>query len=98
MIFLPLIVALAAGAVWRRLAVRVIAVAVITLCGLAGAGGLVAPHRLSEERLGTLQNAEWNRGARDTRDVVHTSIPVLASCFGALVLLALRPPRQSPRT
>ena len=95
---LPLVVAIAAGTASRRVAVRVIAVAVIALCTLVGSGGLVAPHRLAEERLGTRQSSEWIRGARDTRDVVYTFIPVLVSCFCGLAFLALAPPRQPPRS
>ena len=93
MIVLPLIAAIAAATVWRRLAVRFIAVAVMALCVLAPSGGLIAPHRLAAERLGTPPSAEWDRGARDTRDVVYTIVPILASGFCALGLLALRPVR-----
>jgi hypothetical protein len=95
MIVLPLIIAIAAATTMRHsFAVRLIAVAVITLSFSVGLGGLVAPHRLAEEKLGIQQNADWDRGARDTRDVVYLVIPLLVSGFGGVVLLALRPVPQ----
>lgn len=98
MIVLPLIVALAAATVRHVFAVRLIAVAIIASCFLLGLGGLVAPHRLAQETVPrNQQNSDWDRGARDTRDVVYTFIPLLTSCFGGIVLLALRPVRQNPK-
>jgi hypothetical protein len=58
-------------------------------------GALFAPHRVAEELLHeTPQSAEWRRGARNTRDAVYTALPLLASTFVALVLLALIPVRR----
>jgi hypothetical protein len=95
MIVLPLSVAVAAVTTMRHsFAVRLIAVAAMALCFSIGLGGLLAPHRLAEEKLGIQPSADWDRGARDTRDVVYSSIPLLVSGFGGVVLLALRPVRQ----
>ena len=65
MIVLPLIVAVAAVTTMRHsFAVRLIAVAAMALCFSIGLGGLLAPHRLAEEKLGIQPSADWDRGAR----------------------------------
>ena len=92
---IPVAAALAAAMLRDRMIVRVSAVAVIAVTFLVGFVGLIAPHRLAEEKLGTQQSVEWNRGALATRDVVYTSLPLVASCAGGLLVLALRPVRAS---
>jgi hypothetical protein len=88
------VAAISATVLRHLLLLRIAALAVILLVSLLSAGGLIAPHRLAEERVGqSSQNGEWQRGARDTRDAVYRALPVLSVSFFALVLLALVPPR-----
>jgi hypothetical protein len=84
MIVLPLIVAVAAMTTMRHsFAVRLTAVAAMTVCFSVGLGGLVAPHRLAKQKLGIQQSSDWDGGARDTRDVVSSFIPLLVSGLAA---------------
>jgi hypothetical protein len=97
MIVLPLVAAITAATLRHRFAIRLIAVAVTASTFLVGLAGLIAPHRLAEEKRGGQQSAEWDRGALDTRNVVYTVIPLFVSSFGGLALLALSPVRTSKR-
>jgi hypothetical protein len=58
MIVVPVVAALTAATVGHRFAVRLIAVAVIAITFLVGIGGLIAPHRLAQEKRGGEQSAE----------------------------------------
>jgi hypothetical protein len=94
---MPWIVVAAAliAAVFRHLLfVRIGAVAVILLCALLASGALIAPHRIAEALVHrSPQSDEWQRGARDTRDAVYGTLPLLAASFLGLAVLALVPAR-----
>ena len=93
--FLVLVtLASAGGAVWfrRSAIVRALAVLSIAACTVPALGALIAPHRLAQEsKYQSWQDAAWQRGARDTRDVIHRVLPILAAAFSSLVVLALVP-------
>jgi hypothetical protein len=77
---LPLVVLAAAlpGVLFKGTAVvRRIAVGIVLFGVWAGFGPLTEPHRLAEELHGAQQSDEWGRGARDTRDVVYRTFPLL---------------------
>jgi hypothetical protein len=97
MIVFPLVAAGIAATIRHRIAVRLVALAVIVLSFGLGLGGLIAPHRLAEETSQHQRTSDWEQGARDTRDVVYTFIPILASSFAAAVVLAIRPLRHSSK-
>jgi hypothetical protein len=84
-------------------AARISAIAVVLLCASTTLGVLLASHRLAEEgaRLDhqSPQNAEWWRGATDTRDVIYRVVPTLGTSFIVLAILAAIPPgvRSSPK-
>ena len=90
---LPLLAIVGAVVVLRfpdRKTLRIVVVSAITLALLSVTAGLIAPHRLAELQHGP-QGEEWRRGASATRDVIHSLLPLLASAFTALVVLALTP-------
>ena len=93
---IPLLAALVAVIFRHSSAVRLIAVGVILVSALMTFGGLTAPHRVAEDLVHqSPQGPEWGRGAVDTRDVVHGILPMLASTFVALALVALVPARKN---
>lgn len=96
-ILLPLVAAVLAGTMRDRIAIRFVALAVIVLSFLLGSVGLIAPHRLAEQRNRNGSTSDWEQGARDTRDVVYAFIPILGASFAAAVFLAIRPPRCSAK-
>lgn len=94
----PVAGAVAAAMFRHSLAVRLIAVAAVLLSTTMTVGVLIAPHRVAEELVHqSPQSSEWRRGARDTRDAIYGILPVLASSFAALALLAIIPIRKKPR-
>jgi hypothetical protein len=97
LIALPLIAAVGAVLAGRSLVVRIMAVTAIAVVFLVALGGLIAPHRLAQETVSrSQQTSDWERGATDTRDIVHSSIPLLLSSFAALTILALKPRCGAP--
>jgi hypothetical protein len=95
--YVPIVAVLVAVIARHLLLVRLLAVAVILLCVLLSSGALIAPHRIAEELVHqSPQSAEWQRGARDTRDAVYGVIPVLAASVLALVAMAVLPLRRKP--
>ena len=95
----PIIVAVAAvfAAVFRHLvAVRAVALAIIFFAALLSFGGLIVPHRIAEDlHRPQLQTAEWQQGARDTRDAVYRGLPLLVTSFFSVFLLAIVPARAT---
>ena len=98
LLIVAVVAIVAIAAVFRHLLLlRVAAVGLVLLCSLLVATGLLAPHRLAAERVGeSSRSAEWQRGARDTRDAVYGVLPLLSAAVVALAVLALIPPRAKP--
>jgi hypothetical protein len=95
--YVPIVAVLAAAIARHLLLVRLLAIAVVFLCVLLSSGALIAPHRIAEELVHqSPQSAEWQRGARDTRDAVYGVLPLLGASFLALVVMAVLPLRRKP--
>lgn len=81
----------------RKHSIRIVAVGMITFALFSIVGFLIAPHRVAEELiLKSTQSEEWQRGARDTRDVVYKSLPLLGLGLFSLAVIALIPNSQKP--
>ena len=91
-LFIPL---LFVGLFWLRPSSKMmrISVVVITLLFVFDSGALLVAHQLAQLDYKGIQNEEWQRGARDTRNVIYFILPGLAFSFlsvGTIALLSLR--------
>ena len=88
----PVVVGVVALRFRHSRAARFSAVAATLLSVSTTLGVLLAPHRVAEELVHQRpQSAEWQRGARDTRDAIQGILPALGTSLVVLAILAAIP-------